>query len=45
VFHRLSDDRLDLSAVVHGYNRAFLAQTRRPGSLYCTCSCCTVVSE
>jgi hypothetical protein len=45
VFHRLSDDLLDLSAVVYGYNKAFLAQTRRPGSLCCTCSCCTVVYE
>jgi hypothetical protein len=33
----------DLTVTVQGYGKAFLAQTRQPGSLCCSCSCCTVV--
>jgi hypothetical protein len=39
IFGELSD-LLDLSASAQGYRSAFLAQSRRPGSLCCSCSCC-----
>ena len=45
MFKELTDELLDLTASVQGCRRAFLAQTRRPGSLCCSCSCCTVVAQ
>ena len=45
MFKELTDELLDLTATVQGYRRAFLAQARRPGSLCCSCSCCTVVVQ
>lgn len=45
MFKELTDELLDLSATVQGYRKAFLAQTKNPGSLCCSCSCCTVVAQ
>jgi hypothetical protein len=45
MFKYLTDELLDLTATVQGYRKAFLAQTRRLGSLCCSCSCCSVVAE
>lgn len=44
MFSELTDELLDLTVTVRGYRKAFLAQTR-PGSLCCSCSCCTVVAQ
>jgi hypothetical protein len=43
MFQDLTEELLDLTVTVRGYQKAFLAQTRQPGSLCCSCSCCTVV--
>jgi hypothetical protein len=45
MFNELTDELLDLTATARGFQRAFLAQTRQPGSLCCSCSCCTVVVQ
>jgi hypothetical protein len=44
MFNELTEELLELRAVVQGGRNAFLAQTR-PRTLCCTCSCCTVVYE
>jgi hypothetical protein len=45
MFKELTDELLDLTATMQSYHKAYLAQTRRPGSLCCSCSCCTVVAQ
>jgi hypothetical protein len=44
MFTELTDELLELSAMVQGYRKAFLAQTGR-GSLCCSCTCCCVVAQ
>ena len=46
MFKELTDELLDLTVSVQGYEKAFLAQIRRPGELCCcTSSCCTVDAQ
>jgi streptolysin S family bacteriocin protoxin len=45
MFKELTEELLDLTANMQAYRNAYLAQTRRPGSLCCSCSCCTVVAQ